>query len=367
MNRFVVANARRQRIPVTIVGGPKGAGKTTLLRQLLTCNDGRRIAVALDHGIVPSLSPSLVASTSSNALDLVNGSSCLALDGDIGTALSTLHSTRDRTLPDHVVVEASASAGPLRMAGYTFLPGFRPGGMIVVVSAAEIETMNDEGVEPDSFFDAQLRHAELLVVNQMDQLRVAERPAVRRWLQDRASRARLIESQQCCVPTAMILGADLDHVPANATHAEWSPSFSVSTDSRKQRILQPRHNDDFRSWLLSSEQPIEARSFRGWVRTLPDSVLRGDGVLRILGEPSHQFRFEFCGQRWSLARDEPWGTDEAPRSWVSLVGFGSRSASSSKGRLESDDLSAAESRQAEHHFRPPLWPSPSKHSFGDHA
>ena len=364
MNRFVVANARRQRVPVTIVGGPRGAGKSTLLRHLLTCNDGRRIAVALDHGIVPPLNAALGTSASRNTLDLQNGSSCLALDGDIGTALSTLHSTRDRALPDHVVVEASASADPLRMAGYTFLPGFRPGGMIVVVSGPDIEEMNDEGREPDTSFDAQLRHAELLILNHMDQLRVAKSPAVRRWLQDRAPRARLIESRHCCVPTVMLLGADRDHLPANAIHAEWSPSLSVSAESRKQRVLQPRHSDDYRSWLLRANEPIDQRGFRSWVRTLPDSIVRGDGVLRVLGEPSHQFRFECCGRRWSLSRDEPWHSNATPASWISLVGFASRSSSDVQARAESDSA-PAHGRRAERHFRPPLLASPSTTSFGD--
>ena len=366
MNRFVVANARRQRVPVTIVGGPKGAGKTTLLRQLLTYNEGRRIGVALDHGILPPLRPSVGGSISSSALDLPSGSAWLALDGDVGTALTTLRSARDRVLPDHVVVEASASAEPLRMAGYTFLPGFRPGGMIVVVSAPDIEELHQQGAEPDDLFDSQLRHADLIVVNHMDQLRAAARPSLRRWIQLRAGRARLIESEYCCVPTAMILGADRDHVPANAIHAQWSPSFSVSTEARKQRILQPRNTEDYRSWLLSSDDPIEARAFRDWARTLPESVVRGDGVLRLLGEASHQFRFECCGQRWSLSRGEPWSPEATPESWVSLVGFASRSAAGN-AHGDSEDASMLERGDRQQHFRPPLRPSPSKHSFGDRA
>ena len=366
MNRFVSASARHQRIPITIVGGPKAAGKTTLLRQLVTSNDGRRIAVAFDQGIVPSLSPSLIANARSNALELSNGSTCLALDGDVGTALSLLSKTRDRALPDHIVVEASASAGPLRMAGYTFLPGFRPGGMIVVVSAPEIEAMHTEGVEPDEILGAQLRHAEILLVNQMDQLRVADRAVVRRWLQQRTSRARLIESEHCCVPTAMILGADRDHIPPDAIQAEWSPSFSVSTEARKQRILQPRTQDDYRAWLLSTQNPIEAGAFRSWARDLPESVVRGDGVLRILGEPSHQFRFECCGRRWSLCRDEPWTLDAPAGSWISLVGFASRSTAG-RAQRELNESFTVDARQSRQHFKPPLKGSFRSHSFGDHA
>src|SRR6266576_1303364 len=91
MNRFVLARGGGQRIPLTIVGGPEGAGKTTLLRRLLTNNYGRHVAVVLR-----------------------NGSACLSLDGDIGTALSTLHARCGAALPDHVVVEAPPLASPLR-------------------------------------------------------------------------------------------------------------------------------------------------------------------------------------------------------------------------------------------------------------
>lgn len=366
MNRFVAANTRRQQIPLTIVGGPKGAGKTTLLRHLLTNSEGRRIAVAFDQGVAASSHSEVVGNTEANALELITERWCLAPDGDVGTALAALRSRRECPLPDHVVVEASASASPLRMAGYTFLPGFRPGGMIVVVRASEIKWMCDEGTEPETLFSDQLRHAELLLLNHMDELRASARPAVRRWLQLRAGRARLIETERSFVPMAMILGADRDHVPRNAIHAQWSPYFSVSAEAHQQRVLHPRNGDDYRSWLLSSEHPIDGRAFRDWARTLPDSVVRGDGVLRLLGEPSHQFRFESCGRRWSLARGEPWDTATPPTSWVSLVGFASR-VTGGKAQNEITDSSGREAPAPKHHFRPPLWRSPSEQRFGDQA
>jgi G3E family GTPase len=91
MNRFVLARGGGQRIPLTIVGGPRGAGKTTLLRRLLTHNDGRHIAVVLDHPGALALDESLIARRDGNSQILHNGSACLSVDGEIGTALSTLH------------------------------------------------------------------------------------------------------------------------------------------------------------------------------------------------------------------------------------------------------------------------------------
>lgn len=340
-----------QRIPLTIVGGPSGAGKTTLLRQLLTCGHGRRIAAVLDHPSALALNGSDVAQTTGHSVELTNGSSCLAPDGDVGAALSTLHMVKGAALPDHVVVEAPAWASPLRMSGYAFLPGYRAGGTVIVVSAPEIAEMRELGTEPDTVLAGQLQHAELLVLNHIELVKPTARPAVRRWLSQRTTRARLIESEQCCIPAAMILGATISQTPVHAIHGEWSPAFSVDTDSPRQRSVQPRHEDDYRAWLLTTRSTVDATSFRFWVNKLPDSILRGDGVLRITGERSHRFRFERCGMRWSLTRAEPWNESESePLSWISLVGFGSSSAAA---HGERESVTAVRDERASH-FRPTL-------------
>jgi len=364
MNRFVLARGSGQRIPLTIVGGPEGAGKTTLLRRLLTHNDGRRVAVVLDHPSALALSDDLIARSDGNSVVLHNGSACLSLDGEIGTALSTIHTRHVAGLPDHVVVEASAAASPLRTAGYAYLPGFRPGGTVVVVSAPDVLRAKDDNGDFDSNLEAQLQHAELLVLNQADRVNPSGLQVARRWLLQRTSRARLVESERCGLPAAMILGTSLDHAPVHAIHGEWTPTYAVDTE-RRNRIEQPRHAEDYRAWLLTTRNSVDAGAFKGWVSALPDSILRGDGVLRIRGEPSHRFQFHRCGLRWSLTRDEPWGTaGEEPLSWISLVGFASASSpSSTEG--EGSELLAPSGAAEPRHFRPPLRRSQKSRQIGD--
>ena len=361
MNRFVLARGSGQRIPLTIVGGPRGAGKTTLLRRLLTHNDGRHIAVVLDHPGALALDDSLIARRDGNSQILHNGSACLSVDGEIGTALSTLHARHGVALPDHVVVEASASASPLRTSGYAYLPGFRPGGSVVVVSAPEIVRAKDEDLEVDSNLEAQLQHAELLILNQVDRVNHTARQAVRRWLLQRTARARLVESEHCSLPAAMILGTSLDHAPVHAIHGEWTPTFAVDSESRPGRIVQPRHEDDYRAWLLTTQDTVDSSAFRGWVSALPDSILRGDGVLRIRGEPSHRFQFHRCGLRWTLTRDEPWGNGPSePLSWVSLIGFSSAAAAD-----EQTETVTTTGASSSGHFQPPLRRQKTSRSTGD--
>ena len=364
MNRFVLARGGGQKIPLTIVGGPERAGKTTLLRRLLTHNDGRRVAVVLDHPSALALSHDLIARSDGSSVVLHNGSACLSLDGEIGTALSTIHTRQGVGPPDHVVVEASATASPLRTSGYAYLPGFRPGGTVVVVSAPEVLRVKDDEVEFDSTFEAQLQHAELLVLNQVDRVNSSGLQAARRWLLQRTTRARLVESERCALPAAMILGTSLDHAPVHAIHGEWTPTYAVDT-GRRNRIAQPRNVDDYRAWLLTTRSSVDTGAFKGWVSALPDSILRGDGVLRIRGEPSHRFQFHRCGLRWSLTRDEPWGdAGEEPLSWISLVGFASGSMPSSSEDQGSELLATAGATEPRH-FRPPLRRSQRSRQIGD--
>lgn len=324
MNRPMLAHGSRAPIPITIVGGPVGAGKTTLLRRLLGRNDGRHIAVVVDHSSALRIDSAFIAKADENSLVLRNGCVCLGLDGEIATALSWVQSQPGLT--DHVVIEASSNASLRRMSGYAYMPGFCPGGNVLVLSAPDIAHAQASNASIDESLADQLRHAELLVLNHVDRISPPLRRNAQRWVQQRASQSRVVESEQCCIPTAMLLGIGLRYAPAHAMLGEWTPDYAVDVERRRNRITQPRHADDYRAWVLTTRNAIDAREFRRWVSALPDSVLRGDGVVRLRSEPRHRFQFRLCGARWSLSPDGSVG-DGAPASWISLVGLASTSVS----------------------------------------
>jgi G3E family GTPase len=318
MNGCMLAPGGRAPIPVTMVGGPAGGGKTTLLRRLLGRNDGRRVAVVLDHPAALRIDGSSVSESDGTALLLNNGSVCLGLDGEIATAVAWLQAHPG--VSDHVVIEAPPNVSMTRMSGYAYMPGFRPAGNVIVVSAPDVVHAQNDKRKADTAVGPQFRHADLVVLNRVDGIGASARRTARQWLQERATRCRLVESEHCCVPAAMILGIGMTHAPAHTTLGEWTPNYAVDIEPRRSRITQPRNNDDYRAWLLTTRRPIDARAFRAWVEALPDSIVRGDGVLRLGSETRHGFHFHFWGSRWSLTADEPVGHG-ATVSWVSLVGL----------------------------------------------
>lgn len=342
MNRRVLAHAGRAPIPITIVGGPAGAGKTTLLRRLVGRNDGRRVAIVVDDPAALRIDAGYVARSDEHGLLLRNGCVCLGFDGEIATALSWVQSQPGLT--DHVVIEASSDASLLRMSGYAYMPGFCPGGNILVMSAPDVGREEPGSADVDETFIAQLRHAELIVLNHTDRISPPLRRSARRWLQQYASQARVVESERCCIPTAMLLGIGLTHAPAHSVLGEWTPSYAVDSGRRQNRITQPRHNDDYRAWVLTTRNPLDARAFRRWVSTLPESILRGDGVVRLQSEARHPFQFRLCGTRWSLTPNGAPG-DRTPTSWISLVGLAS--SSESRTMVDVDTTATADRAQTD--------------------
>ena len=317
MNSFVLRHRQLSRIPITFVGGPAGVGKTTLLRRLLHGNGGSRLAVAFEHvSTITSFENSQATDAKGNCLILRNGNLCLGLDGDVETSLATLHDNPER--PDHVVMESSPNDNPIRTFGYAYMPGFRPGASLVVVGAVEVAAA-EASTAAKSPLDRQLRHADLVLINDILRIPAASRPIVRRRVSQLATHARTIECERCRVPTPMLLGVAVSSPPAHATHDEWTARYALERSGRTPAHVQPRGDDDYRAWVLKTAKRIRREEFCAWVGTLPQSIVRGDGMLSLQGHVGHPFRFQLCGSRWSLTA-EPNGSED-PMSWMSLVGF----------------------------------------------
>jgi G3E family GTPase len=310
-------NSSRWRIPVTIVGGCAGAGKTTLLRHSLLHNDGRHIVVIVRDLNELQLDARLIRHLDGSRCVLHNGSVCLTAGNGIETTLLSLHSTLDA--PEHVLVEAPSNVTSRRSSGYAFMPGFRPAGSVVVVSATMLRelTISDR---TDPGMVEQLRGAELIVITQVDRVPPSSRASLRHALLSHVDGASFVEVSRGTLPLAMLVG--IPSLTAYAHHAtvdEWTPTYALSSHGRRIKAYEPQSDTDFRAWQLTTARLIERTSFRDWANALPFGVVRGDGVLQLRHDPTHRYRFTLCGARWWLEREGAWA---GPRvSSISLVGL----------------------------------------------
>jgi hypothetical protein len=101
-------------LPFTVIGGYLGAGKTTLLNHLLADAAGLRIGVLVNDFGSLNIDAALVRAHAGDTIELANGCLCCSLVSGFAEVLGRVKARAAEF--DHVVIEASGVAEPLRVA-----------------------------------------------------------------------------------------------------------------------------------------------------------------------------------------------------------------------------------------------------------
>lgn len=297
-------------IPLTVIGGYLGAGKTTLLNRLLHQSDGRRFAVLVnDFGSI-NIDAALIASHDGETMSLANGCICCSLANGFLTALTQL---RDRAEPpEHIIVEASGVADPLKIGQYGHTPGFLLEGIIVLADAETVRKRSRDKYVGRTVV-RQLQGADLLILTKPDLVSDDARAAVRDWMRQVAPRAAYLESSHGAVPPELILGTKL--------HKATDSAGTAPPDLREPGI---DHDVAYETWTYEPEHPLTGDVLRAFATALPAGVLRAKGLVYLEEDPEHAAIFQLVGKRWSLKQGPAWDS-RPPRTQIVLIGLpGSR-------------------------------------------
>jgi len=237
-------------IAITVLGGYLGAGKTTLLNRLLEQSSGRRIGVIVNDfgelGIDVSLISAALGDTDDGGVpvvNLVNGCVCCTLGDDLRATIEALGSIEPRL--DHIVIEASGVADPATAAAWGTVPGFAPGGVVVLAAAdSVVRSSRDRYVGAEVL--RQLAGADLLVVTKSDLVDDDEQARVLEWLQS-VGAAPIVIASHGLVEIDVILGAtpspggrrlvDRDDHDAAARYVSWAIDVGTIAEDRLQTFL----------------------------------------------------------------------------------------------------------------------------------
>lgn len=251
----------RAGIPLTIVTGEPGAGKSTILEKL-EASKGGSVAV-LRH------------------------------DRDTSSRLAELG-------PDvhHAFLEVASPSELPRTFGYAYMPGFRPCGVIIVMSATSILAMRAD-VLPQRLHDSSV-----IIINKADLLTGFELQRAAGWLSRNIAPMPVLFARQGCVATPLFLGVDQRGGDGDLplVVAPWSHTFELSDKSRRTRRADVASADSCRAWSLHATVPLDPIGFRSWVERLPRTVIRGHGTVTFEIEQPIQHRFELFGAHWGLER-----------------------------------------------------------------
>jgi len=318
-------------IPLTVVGGPAGAGKSAVIRHLMEDQAGRRVVVIVPQAVSTTTADHTSVHATDARMEWVGESMMLPSRDPVDDLLQL---ARLPKRPDHVIVEAQGDESPARLVGYAYMPGFRPNGVVIVVDAAAGVRM-EAGEELSMATQAQLRRADLVVLNKVDLAGPRVASATQRTLAKLAPSARFLWSHGGQVASSVLIGPTAGFVAPNETSvvAEWRADYEpVSARDGRSRL-----GERCRTWCLVSERPLEARAFRAWVARLPGTVMRGSGVVHLQEEPQHRQDFALIGSRWRLTRGAPWGS-AAPLTRVTLVSLGGEMRRVTEGALTPESV-----------------------------
>ncbi len=298
---LLAAAPRPASVPITVLCGFLGAGKTTLLNQLLSQQEGQKIAVIVNEFGAVNIDASLVVKTDETITELSNGCICCTLRGDLLQAVDQLLAERDL---DAILIESTGIGEPLPIAqSFCLSPAeleldpslpnllgrVHVDAMITVVDAAQFFSLwnRPDTIEGDEFgrgfgelLAEQLEFADIVVLNKVDIAAPSDVQQLRELIALTNPRAQIMEAERGQLDARTLLNVQLfdqqvlEELPAwgeelQKEHIPESEEFGLSTFVYRQ--ARPLDVTKLHL-LLRGGLPSNIIRSKGWVRFADDDL-----------------------------------------------------------------------------------------------
>ncbi|MCP8968587.1 CobW family GTP-binding protein [Ectobacillus ponti] len=260
----------KKRIPVYILSGFLGSGKTTvLLRMIAACKErGQRPAIILNELGKVNVEEHLFADEDLN--ELLDGCICCTIQSNFRAVLDDLAAQS----PDVLLIEGTGVANPVELIEVLTEPRytgyFHLHSLISVVDASrflEYQSIFLSSGAMRKLFRDQIRCASYVVLNKTDA--ISERKL-----------AGIVEKVRALVG---------EHVPLYNTtfgqiHADELFQERIMVHHADEPASRGQHHAAVRAVRMDAVPPLEQKQLQDWIKSLPDSIYRGKGVLRLQGK-----------------------------------------------------------------------------------
>ncbi len=273
------------RPPLLIITGFLGSGKTTLLNQVLEYMAfGRHKFVAVIQNEVGQVDvDSKLTEYAFDVTSLEEGCVCCTLRGELRQAIRKITADYE---PDLIVIETTGVADPKGILAE--LPDLEPlvrfDSLVCVADAPNLNSI----LKDYTVSRSQIEWANIIVVNKAD-------------LVDDETLGEVLETLKGINPPAIVIPT---------THARLNPAILFPVEGKQEMLGTPQgysaqHIPDLRSsridtLTLQRQGKLRKGPFQRFLETLPDSVYRLKGVVRIAGATKPQL-LQYVAHRYELS------------------------------------------------------------------
>lgn len=258
---------------IYILSGFLGSGKTTLLKQLLLDEkkQQRKVAVMMNELGKVSIDSDVVADDIP-LKELLDGCICCTIQDKLEAQLQELLMVEK---PDVIYIETTGAAHPVEVLDAVLSPLFADKmvvkGIITIVDGKRWQIRKTLSPQVQQLILEQVRHADLILLNKIDELTEEEQSKLAMEIQALNSHAFAILTTFAKVP--------MEQVKKLATN-------------EKGRLLQSCNTTDLKlsTFVYKFEHPVEQVEFEDFLRVLPDTIYRIKGYVKF---PSYNYSILF--------------------------------------------------------------------------
>lgn len=267
-----------------MLGGYLGAGKTTLLNHVLRSTTEPVVVLVNDFGAI-NIDEALIMAADDHKITLANGCICCSLVDGLTAALEQVRDLSPR--PARLVIEASGVANPASIAAYAHGRGLRLDSVATVLDAETIRVRANDRYVGDTVL-AQIRAADLLVLNKIDLIDDPTQESVREWLGSLNGAAPILTASHGEVALPVLFG---HAVPVPPSAPPGQPAEAI-----------------FETWSTTIDARFDRESLTELLASWSGDLIRVKGIVAVANPsgPSERVIVQQVGPRTSLLNDGPW-------------------------------------------------------------
>jgi G3E family GTPase len=280
-------------VPIHILSGFLGSGKTTLLKKVLDYykESGRKPAVIMNELGDVNLD-GLMVDESIPMEEMLSGCICCTIRGDLGMAIYSLYLDHH---PDVIIIESTGVANPMEL-----IDGVTESSLLLEVSLRSIVTVVDapqllelnRSKQGKTFrlMQDQIRCANLLVLNKIDQVTAGELHGLKGMIRDWNAYAPIHGTVYSSIDIQL-----LDELGETKWQPTWSDSEHGHSHEEHSHNEKEHHHshDHVMVYTHYLDKGINRVAFEELIRGLPKEVYRAKGILQF-GDASNRFLFQFA-------------------------------------------------------------------------